>query len=350
MTTPAPLRAVGLHPASSSIVAGVTADEGGEATILLVDDHGNEYSLTLTRDVRALLGGAVAGSPGTSRPSDARTRPRETFMDSTLRPRDIQARIRSGESAETVAQAAGTSVEAIMPFVAPVLAERAHVSERAQRATVRRPAGDTSQARTLGDSVETRLRPLNVAPDAVEWDAWRREDGRWSLVAQYSSAERSGIAELTFDMPGNYVVLENDDARWLVGDAVTAPAPLRDDLENLRQRRLTTVGVDPADADGQLDLVDLAEAETVTVRDPAASEEIPLGADRDVWTASERRTVADQTGTMAPAADLGAAEPASPEQSEATTEGEDVRRPAPKKRGRPSVPSWDEIMFGGGDR
>ena len=59
-------------------------------------------------------------------------------MESTLRPRDIQARIRAGETPESVAQVAGTSVDKVMPYAAPVLAERAHVAQRAQRASIRR--------------------------------------------------------------------------------------------------------------------------------------------------------------------------------------------------------------------
>ncbi len=49
-------------------------------------------------------------------------------MDSVLRPRDIQARIRAGESLERVAEAAQTTTDRIMAFAAPVLAERAYVA------------------------------------------------------------------------------------------------------------------------------------------------------------------------------------------------------------------------------
>ena len=91
----------------------------------------------------------------------------ETPMDpsaggSALRPRDIQARIRAGATPEDVAAAAGTPLEKVMPFANPVLAERAHVAERAQRSSVRRrtgePGGQTSGARTLGDAAAVRLR------------------------------------------------------------------------------------------------------------------------------------------------------------------------------------------------
>ena len=65
----------------------------------------------------------------------------------------------------------------------------------------------------------------------MKWDAWRREDGRWSLVGRFETPERSGTAEFTYDGPGNYVVLDNDEARWLVGEVVAGLAPQVDDLE-----------------------------------------------------------------------------------------------------------------------
>ena len=43
-------------------------------------------------------------------------------MDSALRPRDIQARIRAGETPEEVAALAQASVEKIMAYAGPVLA------------------------------------------------------------------------------------------------------------------------------------------------------------------------------------------------------------------------------------
>ena len=51
----------------------------------------------------------------------------------------------------------------------PVLAERAHVAQRAQLSSVRRRSGETG-ARTLGEAVAAQLRAVNVDPSAVEWD------------------------------------------------------------------------------------------------------------------------------------------------------------------------------------
>jgi hypothetical protein len=308
-------------------LAGVS-DDGKR--LLLVSDAGVEFTLDIDARLRAALRG-----------EHARLGQLEIKMDSALRPRDIQARIRAGETPEAVAQAAQTSVDKIMAFAAPVLAERQHVADRAQRSSVRRGEGGQAAggARTLGDAVTAHLRAHNIDPDSVDWDAWRREDGRWSLTGSYDSATRTGTAEFTFDAPGNYVTLDNDDARWLVGETVAgAPAP-RDDLRPVRQRRLSAV------------------------HDPG--EELPLGhelGDDAIELVSEQPVEAfldDEPPTYpdvaAEEAELReeAAEAAADEPEPATDEPEPeperpTRRPVKKTRGRASVPSWDEIMFGGG--
>ena len=296
--------------------------------LLLVDESGQEHFLVIDARLRRALSG-VPESNGQL----------EIPMESTLRPRDIQTRIRAGESPESVAHAAGTSVEKIMPFAAPVMAERAHVAERAQLASVRRRASE-SGARTLGEAVNAQLRAHNVDPGAVEWDAFRREDGRWTLTALYEVAGRTGTATFSHDPRGNFVTVDDDDARWLVGD--TAPAAptesAADDLAAARQRRLNAVS-------GEDDALGADAIEMVTGEEPAHEEsatettmelsDTSLGAEQPV------EAYLDSGDTREP--DAAEDEKAAPAEAPA----EPKARPA-KKRGRASVPSWDEIMFGGG--
>ena len=303
-------------------LAGVS-DDGKR--LRLVDDEGVEHTVDVDDRLRAALRGD--GS-----------RRLENKMDSALRPRDIQARIRAGETPEAVAQAAQTSVDKIMAFAAPVLAERQHIAQRAQRSSVRRTEGGQSAgaARTLGDAVAAHLRGLNVDPDSVEWDAWRREDGRWSMTGSYASDERSGTAELTFDAPGNYVTLENDDAKWLVGEAVAGTPAQQDDLRQARQRRLNAVH--PLDDELPLgdDAIDLVS-------------EQPMEAFLDVEPPTDDEVEAEEIELREEAANA-AAEDIETQDTESEDEPQESppRRPVKKTRGRASVPSWDEIMFGGG--
>jgi hypothetical protein len=302
--------------------------------LLLVDDSGQEFTLDIEPRLRAALRG-----------EHARIGQLEIQMDSTLRPRDIQARIRAGETPESVAQAAHTTVEKILPFANPVLAEREHVAQRAQRSSVRRKAGGDTGARTLGDSVAAQLRGLNVDPATVQWDAWRREDGRWQLTASYAAGRQKGTAHFAFDAPGNFVLTENDEAPWPVGAGADQPVrDDRDDLKQARQRRLTAVPEDelPLGHDAIELANEGADESTVDLTETAAK----------VRSAADTANPVELAPTPEPLAepaherdDTVAAAHAHADEAEVEAAS---RRAVKKSRGRASVPSWDEIMFGGG--
>ena len=200
--------------------------------LLLVSSTGEEFAVSVDTRLRAAMRG-----------ENARPGQLEMKMESALRPRDIQARIRAGESPEDVAAAAKTAVENIMVFATPVLAERAHVAQSALRASVRRRSGESSSAgATLGEAAEIFFGSHTLHDEDVEWDAWRQPDGRWALVATYTLDGRRRAAEFSHDLPGRYVVAENDEARILTGelrepDAKGGAAPSR----SMPARRLSSV-------------------------------------------------------------------------------------------------------------
>ncbi len=344
-------------------LVGLTEDK---KKLVLVSDSGEEYTLAADEKLRAALRGDLA-----------RLGQLEIRMDSALRPRDIQARIRAGETPESVAQAAQTTVDRIMTYAAPVLAERAHIADRAQRASVRRKAGE-GPARTLWDAVAEQLRAKNVDPASVDWDSWRREDGRWSLLAEYRLAERPKKATFTFDVQGRYVVAEDDEARWLVGEAVARKAaPSRPASSGGGGRRLSAVGPEqelPLGDDAIEMVTGPAEAEEATVDLTPAAKAVrgrgakarpdglaPSGdADWMATQASDRpqgspvkaaeTTPGETSGTEEPSREDTAGEESS---AQAEAEVEAAKEESPAKRAgrkgrRASVPSWDEIMFGGG--
>ena len=336
------------------------SDDG--TRLLLLDDAGGEYTLAVDPALRAALRG-----------EHARLGQLEITMDSAIRPRDIQARIRAGETPESVAKAAQTTVEKIMTFAGPVLDERAHVAQRAQRSTLRRRSGEGSLGggRTLEDAVTHHLHGLGVDVRTIDWDAFRREDGKWTLTAQYAAGSRKGAATFSFDVPGNYVTVEDDDARWLVGEAVQRPAARTeqsdaeptDEAAGPRRRRLAAV---PAD---ELPLGDDA-IEMVSGDRPSGDRPSPAQAPGDddetvdLTDAMRGRVEPEQEQAPVTPATVAAPEPEAADRPEADTEaGDDAgagtdatdeqpaeppRRPVRKSRGRASVPSWDEIMFGGG--
>lgn len=270
---------------------------------------------------------------------------------SSLRPRDIQTRIRAGESAEEVAAVAGTTVEKILAFAGPVLAEREHMAQRAQQASVRRRPGEAaSTARTLGEAVSAHFQTMYVDPESVNWDSYRRPDGRWKLTGEYETAERSGIAELTYDAPGNYVELDNDDARWLTGEKLEAAAPepepvVTDDMLAARRRRAKSPApaapATPPPAPKPVPAAKAAKPDPVDVDTPL---EAFLGDESP--TEKQEPVPAEPEPMPEPMP-----EPAAVEAAEAEPAEEAPQKPAKKassRRKRASVPSWDEIMFGGG--
>jgi hypothetical protein len=105
----------------------------------------------------------------------------ETRVESALSPREIQARLRAGATAEEVAKAAGIPVGRIQRYEAPILAERARVVSEARRASAPGPHRQTP-GRPLGALVDDRLEQEEVDPDSVEWDARRRPDGTWLVT------------------------------------------------------------------------------------------------------------------------------------------------------------------------
>jgi hypothetical protein len=321
-------------------LVGLTEDK---QRLVLVNAAGEEFTLPADARLRAALRG-----------DHARLGQLEITMDSALRPRDIQARIRAGESPEHVAAAAQTTLDKVMGYATPVLAERAHIADRAQKASVRRKAGE-GPARVLGEAVAERLRARNVDPASVEWDAWRREDGRWTLVADYRSGESPRHAEFVFDAPGRYVVADDDEARWLVGEqsAVKGPQP----RTTPGPRRLSAVSNDDELPLGE-DAIEMVTEDPVTSAEPEAPTEdltataaaVRATGDAD-WIATERPAAPTPPAGPEPVepepepVELGS-EADGPDGADEADEEPTPRRQA-KKKSRASVPSWDEIMFGG---
>ncbi|MCX6499807.1 MAG: septation protein SepH [Arthrobacter sp.] len=122
-----------------------------------------------------------------------------------MSPRDIQARIRSGATAEEVAGLSGIPLAKVQRYEGPVLAEREYVAQQARKIEVASPsAGHDSyrsffgdQPATLDDMVTHRLRAHGIEPSSVEWDSWRRPDGSWNVVARFEtqSGAQAAIGE-----------------------------------------------------------------------------------------------------------------------------------------------------------
>ncbi|MFI8347564.1 septation protein SepH [Streptomyces sp. NPDC085596] len=183
----------------------VAVSNDGTRLVLKAADA-TEYTLPIDERLRA----AVRGD-----------RPRlgqiEIEVESHLRPRDIQARIRAGATAEEVATLAGIPVDRVRRFEGPVLAERAFMAERARKTPVRRPGENSGPP--LGEAVQERLLLRGAEKDTVQWDSWRRDDGTWEVLLVYLVAGEPHSASWTYDPPRRLVQAVDDEARSLIGES-----------------------------------------------------------------------------------------------------------------------------------
>ncbi|MEU6875595.1 MULTISPECIES: septation protein SepH [unclassified Streptomyces] len=192
----------------------VVAVSNDGTRLVLKSADSTEYTLPIDERLRAAV-----------RNDRARLGQIEIEVESHLRPRDIQARIRAGASAEEVAQFAGIPVDRVRRFEGPVLAERAFMAERARKTPVRRPGENTGPQ--LGEAVQERLLLRGADKETAQWDSWRRDDGTWEVLLVYRVAGEPHSASWTYDAPRRLVQAVDDEARSLIGetDDVAAPEP-----------------------------------------------------------------------------------------------------------------------------
>ena len=223
-------------------------------------------------------------------------------LESKLRPREIQDRIRSGQSLEQVSEEAGVPVDRVLRYAGPILQEREHIAQEAAKAGVKRD--DHGAVMLLGELVGERLEERGVPRDSMTWDAWRREDGGWEVRLEYIAGQTERSALWVYDPSRKTVTPDDDDARWLLEEGEPA-AP----VTHLRSVKQSPPSIIPF-AD---DVVPEVEEPATPVEEPAAPVQTARDRAIDAATRNTRKTVPDT--------------------------------PSPRKK-KASVPSWDEIVFG----
>jgi len=168
------LRAVGLDADSKNIICEV--DAPAERFKLPVDDR---------------LRAAVRGDATLLEQAQL-----DIEVGNMLSPKDIQARIRAGASVEQVATASGSDIARVRRFAQPVLLER---SRAAELATAAHPVlADGPAVLTLLETVSAALVARGLHPDKLNWDAWRNEDGRWTVRLAWQAGRSDNLAHFCF--------------------------------------------------------------------------------------------------------------------------------------------------------
>ncbi|WP_034268887.1 septation protein SepH [Haloechinothrix halophila] len=268
------LRVVGLHEDGKSIVCEDT--ERGEKFLLPADER-----------LRAAARGDIT-----------RLGQIQIELESQMRPREIQARIRAGETVAQLAANAGIPEQRVERFAYPVLLERARTAELAQDAHPVREDGP--DVRTLGEVVAYAFGVRGQDYTTASWDAWRGEGGKWVVCLRWQTGRSDNRAHWSFSpgAHGGTVAALDDNA-----------ADLHDPEVRRSPRTLRPV-IEEDDEQAMLDPDWEEEPEDATVI------EAPLP------TRAE---------------------------AEAAPEAPDDVPPAPRrkaKKGHPVVPAWEDVLLG----
>lgn len=323
--------------------------------LIVVNESGQRFSITIDQ---ALID-QVRRNPALGRPSRTQTSPK-----------DIQAHIRRGLTAQQVADLTGEDVAYVQRFEGPVLAERDYVVEQARSMLV----GSDSPT-TFGDLVANKLEELSAKD--VTWSAWR-EDSGWRVEVTFFEGAVEHKAQWTFDQRKHTLIPLNDDATVLSTDEPirgplipklrAVPTAVADDDDHfdtdvfgampLEHTGPLLEPVPYGRTDNQPPPVDDNEDDTPTAntadllevlrrrrgeREPAPDHDSESSRSAHPSTGSIRLVNPDGDSAGASIHSLPGAEVSVDDDGE---EDDVESKPAGSKKNRPEMPSWDDIVFG----
>ena len=228
------LRFVTLGEGGSELL--LTSPEGEEHYVLPIDDALREALRIEPR--RPSPSPQATPDPATSEATADRSAASFVTNEVTpapITPREIQVRVRAGESPQAIADEFGMSLERVMRFAAAVMDERIRIADEARRARARRTVADgEGKLLVFGEAVDERFRAHGIDPDSVSWDARRRDDGEWLVAAHWLGGEATHGAEWLFSRIARSVTALDDTASDLLSDRpirpVQPPEPPRPSL------------------------------------------------------------------------------------------------------------------------
>jgi hypothetical protein len=158
--------------------------------------------------------------------------------------KEIQRRLRTGESPESIAQDGNITVEKVQRFSGPILQERQFIIDQAGSVIVRKEPG--REPVNFGDALVLRLAPRGVDITQINYNCWRIETGIWTIEVSYPTSDRPGVAQWEYDPTRRSLNSLDDNARWLLGEETPAPrAPLEPGLIYTEQVERTPRATEP---------------------------------------------------------------------------------------------------------
>jgi hypothetical protein len=313
----------------------------------------------------------------------------ETHAGPKPSPREVQSLIRSGLSAEEVAQVTGASIDYIRRFEGPVLAEREHVVTSALAVPVHvtadvDPADDPA---TFGGVIRDRLAKLGAQSE--RWASWKDEERGWIVKLEFTADTIDHDARWGFEPRKQSLHPLNSEATTLSqqgelkGGLIPRLRAVSPDAEESRfdSGAFTFEETDHGEYDTAPHLEPLPYARTTAASSPAVTRAAIKRADEPKQALSEtadllealrrRRGEREAAGVeseqpqlplpLAPAPVAETPKPApeaaapAPDEKPGTAAralwgGKATTGPVGSargsKKGRASMPSWDEIVFG----
>lgn len=328
----------------------------------LNDAEGNRYLLPITDELRAVL-----RKDRTVVATNEEPKPMTT--------REIQALFRAGKSIAEVSELSVLPPSTLNTLEAPILAERTYAAENARTFRQGQDVGGLS----LDELVTSRLVARGVDGESIKWDAIRPAGGSWILTATYSAAGVQTEARWTINTKARSVDAINDEATWLTETQIPAPTspwrplntPVADtsgaqniDEENATPSAASVTSLDqPAESsrsisiDDVLASLDLQRGKAQPMPDdvefdgahPAMSD-TENATDATILTFPTMRTPDEEESASTAATAPSAASANSTDDDTQALEIPEIKEEKPatkaKKRNRPAMPSWDEIVFG----
>jgi hypothetical protein len=246
----------------------------------LVDQEGNKFNLRISDSLRANV-----NQPRLAAVSDF-----QEEISTTVK--EVQARLRGGESIDSISRTTDWSIEKVENFAGPILQERAFIIAQALATQIKREP----HAPYLETAVSAKLAPRGVDMAAVEWNTYRKPDGNWQVTLYYplrdgfaDDASNSPLGEATwlFNLGRRSLMADDDGARWIGGEEKQRPEPtvgmvyteaprlvsIREDVESYKPTSISVVE-DAPDEDAKKDGV------TKRIKIPSW-DDIMFGKDKD---------------------------------------------------------------------
>ena len=154
----------------------------------LVDQDGNQYNLRISDTLRANV----------NQPRLSAVINIDEVITTTVK--EVQARLRSGETIDSISRTTDWSIEKIENY-----------------------AGREPHAPYLETAVANQLSPRGVDLSTIEWNTFRLPNGDWNLILYYpirdgAPSEIKGEAVWLFNLGRRALTAYDDGARWIGGE------------------------------------------------------------------------------------------------------------------------------------